>query len=160
MRLSQQFILVSAAARNTMRVFIVEDSPVFARAIADLVVEIERIDVIGFATDAVRAKDDIQRLNPDVVILDIRISGGSGLDVLKSVRQRSRLTPVAIMFSGNTEPGYRRECLKQGADFVFDKSQDYDRLVEVLRAITAAEEPIAGEERVSAPCPNRSPAKS
>ena len=138
-RFSPVRILWSVATQNRMRVFIVEDSPDFVRAIAELVGEIEWIDVVGSAADAELANDEIRRLNPDIVILDIRINGGTGLDVLKSVRERSRKSPVAIMLSGNSEPGYRRACLKLGADFVFDKAQDYDKLVEVLRAMVTEE---------------------
>ncbi len=134
------------AVPGKIRVFIVEDSTIFVQAIMNLIGEIEGIEVVGSAGDAGQAKEGILRLNPDVVILDIQIAGGSGLDVLKDIKSRSCNAAIAIVYSSEAEPGYRRACVKLGADFVFDKSQDYEALFEVLRSMGASARSGSGQE--------------
>jgi DNA-binding NarL/FixJ family response regulator len=96
---------------------------------------IDGIELSGSTGEAEPAGQAIQTLGPDVVILDIELIGGSGIDVLKSVRSNNERTPVVIVYSSQTGEGLKRSCLRLGADFVFDKSRDYLRLAETLRAI-------------------------
>ncbi len=123
-------------ATKKTRVYIVEDSAVFARAIVDLLSEVEGVEIVGTTGIPKRAIEEIKQLRPDVATIDMRISGGSGINVLKSLRSEKQTWPLAIMFSSNTEPAYRRRCLRLGANFVFDKSHEYNRVVEVLRALS------------------------
>ncbi|HEX4134535.1 MAG TPA: response regulator transcription factor [Bryobacteraceae bacterium] len=117
-----------------MKVFIVEDSPALVQAVSDLLSEIDGVEIAGSTGVVERATEEIRRLRPDIVILDIRLADGSGLDVLRNIKSRTSDAPLVIVFSSNTEPGYRRACERLGADFVFDKSQDYNKLPEVIRS--------------------------
>ena len=120
-----------------LRVFIVEDSPMQLKLLEKLLCGIDGIELVGSSAEAGPAARAIQSLDPDVVILDIELSVGSGIDVLKSVRSNEGRAPVVIVYSSQTGESFERTCLKLGADFVFDKSRDYLRLAETLRAIAA-----------------------
>ena len=91
----------------------------------------------GSSGEARSSAQAIQSLAPDVVILDIELTSGSGIDVLKSIRSNKERTPVVIVHTSQTGEGLKRLCLRLGADFVFDKSRDYLRLAETLRAIAS-----------------------
>jgi two-component system response regulator DesR len=71
---------------------------------------------------------------PDVVVLDIQLEGGSGLEVLKSIRGAAA-SIAFVVFSNNTGPAYRKRYLGAGASAFLDKSADFDALG---RAVTAA----------------------
>jgi len=118
-----------------IRVYIVEDSPLFIGAMADLLNEIGSVEIVGSAGEAALAAEEIARLNPDVVTLDIQLTAGTGLDVLKRVKANRENSTVAIIFSNLVENGVHRLCSELGADFIFDKSYDFGMLEEVLRSM-------------------------
>jgi DNA-binding NarL/FixJ family response regulator len=120
-----------------VRVFIVEDSPMQLKLLEKLLSGMAGIQLVGSSGEAGRATHEIHSLDPDVVILDIELIGGSGIDVLKNIRSNKPSLPVVIVYSSQSGVGFKRACLRLGADFVFDKSRDYVRLAETLRAIGA-----------------------
>jgi DNA-binding NarL/FixJ family response regulator len=110
-----------------MMVFIADDSdPVRERLIA-LLSEIEGAEVIGEARNYGEAVEGVRRLKPHVVILDIQMPGGSGIDVLKNIKQDSH-PPVVLMLTNHASPQYRKRCMEWGADFFLDKSREVESL--------------------------------
>lgn len=92
------------------------------------------IQLIGEAHDAREATEAIRRLKPDVVILDIHMPGGNGIDVLRSIKQEAPATLV-LMLTNFAYPEYRKRCMDAGADFFFDKSTEFDKVPEVLQGL-------------------------
>jgi DNA-binding NarL/FixJ family response regulator len=82
---------------------------------------------VGQAEDVATAISAIGRLRPDVVILDIRMPGGSGIDVLRQIK-RDGIGPMVIILTNYPYPGYRQRCLQAGADFFLDKSVEFDQI--------------------------------
>jgi len=76
----------------------------------------------------------IHRLQPDVVILDVRMPGGSGIDVLQTIKQ-DRTGPMVIILTNYPYPGYRQKCLEAGADFFLDKSTEFDQIPTLLERL-------------------------
>jgi len=114
-----------------MNVFIVEDSAIIRGRIIALLNNIKGVEIAGYADDPDEAVRYIARTEPDVVILDIRLQGGSGIDVLERIRELSAKTKI-IMLTNFPEPHYRKKCSDLGADYFFDKSNDFDKIVQVL----------------------------
>jgi len=97
--------------------------------------ELKNVEVIGEAKSALEAKEAIPGLKPDVVILDIRMPGGNGIEVLKHIK-KGRNPPVVIMLTNYPYPQYRKKCTDAGANFFFDKSTEFEKLTEVLKKLT------------------------
>ncbi|MCB0173977.1 MAG: response regulator transcription factor, partial [Anaerolineae bacterium] len=89
---------------------------------------------VGQAETVAEAVTAIQKLHPDVVILDIRMPGGSGIDVLKRVKQ-GEVTPMVIILTNYPYPGYRQKCLQAGADFFLDKSTEFDQIPKLFEQL-------------------------
>ena len=89
--------------------------------------ELAGIEIVGQAETVAEAIGAIQKLRPDVVILDIRMPGGSGIDVLQRVKQ-DEVTPIVIILTNYPYPGYRQKCMQAGADFFLDKSTEFDQI--------------------------------
>lgn len=120
-----------------MRVLIVDDSEVLVQRLMSLLAEISGVEIVGRAGNVADATREIRQGKPDVVILDIRMPDGSGIDVLESL-QKDRWQPIVIMLSNYSEPPYRRKCLKRGARFFFDKSAEFHKVAEALRGLMDA----------------------
>lgn len=117
-----------------MKVLIVDDSRLLRERLVSMISELPGIDVIAQAQNAAGANDSIQELHPDVVILDIRLSKGNGIDVLQEIK-KDRSAPVTIMFTNYPYPQYRKKCQEAGADFFFDKSTEFHKITGVLEKI-------------------------
>jgi DNA-binding NarL/FixJ family response regulator len=73
----------------------------------------------------------ILELQPDVVVLDHQLEGGTGLDVLKAVRAADPEVAF-VVFSNNSGPAYRRRYLLEGARSFLDKSSEFDQLPQAV----------------------------
>jgi len=118
-----------------MRVFIADDSRVVVERLADLLKEVPGVQLVGKANDAPEAIHSIVKTNPDAVILDLQMPGGSGLDVLRSIR-RSHPSVWVVICTNYPYPQYREECIAAGANYFLDKSAEFEKIPEILRDLT------------------------
>ena len=117
-----------------MKVLVVDDLPIVLERLRELLTGVKDIDLVGVAQDAKEATELALSSNPDVVVLDISVRGGRGMDVLQAVKKANPATAVivsTILF----DPIYREACLKRGADFFFDKATEFEKIAGVLKAL-------------------------
>jgi DNA-binding NarL/FixJ family response regulator len=120
---------------KTTKVLIVDDSLIIrARLIAGLA-KFEHIKVVGQAGDIRTAFKVINDVKPDVVILDIQLPDGSGLEVLARHKHENRSTTV-IVLTNYPHDIMRRRCVKLGADYFFDKSSEFEKVYDILDTIS------------------------
>ena len=117
---------------SVVKVFIADDSEVVCQRLIDMLTELPGIEIVGQAGDAAEAIKSIQELHPDAVVLDIRMIGGSGIDVLKGIK-KSEPNTVAIMLTNYPFAQYRKKCMNEGADYFFDKSSEFEKVAEMIR---------------------------
>ena len=116
-------------------VYLVDDSDEVRKRLIDLISDLTRIRVVGQAGDAATALREIGQLRPDVVILDIRLPGGrSGLDILHEIKRSWPNTSIILM-TNYDYPQYRQEGMIGGADFFFNKTREFERIVDVLEGL-------------------------
>jgi DNA-binding NarL/FixJ family response regulator len=118
----------------TVRVFIADDSLMLRQRLADLISEFENLELVGQTGDARQALEAIQSLRPDVVIMDIRMPEGNGIQVLEAVKAHES-APQVIMLTAFPYPQYRKECLRAGAEYFFDKATEFDHFAQVLTSL-------------------------
>ena len=102
-----------------MKVLVVDDSALLRERLVSMISELPEIAKIGQAQNASQALNSVQKLNPDVVILDIRLSEGNGIEILQKIKKKNS-APITIMFTNFPYPQYRKKCKEEGADFFFD----------------------------------------
>jgi DNA-binding NarL/FixJ family response regulator len=117
-----------------MKVLIVDDSEVVSERLKAMLSEVTELKNISQAEDVPEAISSVQKLDPDVVILDIRMPGGSGIDVLREIKKNNQ-TPLVIVLTNYPYSQYRRKYVDAGADFFFDKSTEFDKVTEVLKQL-------------------------
>ncbi len=123
--------------RGKMRVLIVDDSEAVVQRLTSRLMEVAGIEIVGHADNVADAAREIHKTKPDVVILDIHMPGGSGIDVLEGLKEET-FPPIVIVLSNYTDRQYRRKCLQGGASFFFDKSAEFHNVAEVLRSLMGA----------------------
>jgi DNA-binding NarL/FixJ family response regulator len=124
----------SSRRKKKMRVFITDDSKIVVERMADLLKDVSGVEIIGQAGNAREAVLSIQKTNPDAVILDLQMPGGSGLDVLRAIRRGHPRLQVLIC-TNFPYPQYREECMAAGANYFLDKSADFDKIPAIFRQL-------------------------
>jgi DNA-binding NarL/FixJ family response regulator len=89
--------------------------------------KLELKDQSIYRRNVAEAISGIRIIQPDVVILDIRMPGGNGIDVLQTIKQ-DEAAPMVIILTNYPYPGYRQKCMQAGADFFLDKSAEFDQI--------------------------------
>ncbi len=79
-----------------MKVLIVDDSNVVRDRIVEMLSGITGVEIAGEATNSIEAIHMVNKLKPDVVTLDIRIPGESGIEVLKKIKRTQPSTTVLV----------------------------------------------------------------
>jgi DNA-binding NarL/FixJ family response regulator len=116
-----------------MRLLIVDDHKVVRDGIRFMLSDVEEIGVVGEAESA-EAMFALLETDPvDVVLLDIRMGGMSGLDALEQI---SDLYPQVrvLMLSMHDQPGYVRRALELGASGYLLKNVGRDELIDAINA--------------------------
>ena len=113
------------------KILIVDNSEIIRSRLQSLVADLDGATVVGMATDARQALLLFQSVNPDLVILDLRMPEGSGLDVLQEIKARSPSTQVAIL-TNYPYAAYRKRCAELGADYFFDKATEFEMFKTIL----------------------------
>lgn len=115
-----------------MKIFIVEDAQNIRNNLKKFILDINKLELAGEADNAETAIRLINEINPDIILLDIELKSGSGLEVLKYVKSGNYpFKPTVILFS-NYINLYKDKSILSKADYLYDKSADLDKLLSTL----------------------------
>lgn len=116
-----------------MKLVIVEDSELIRTQLVHLFTEQPRFSVIGTATEENEAVSLITSTSPDAVLLDLSLAPGSGVQVLKRIREAGCGARVLIL-TNNTGQALRQACQQLGANGFFDKTNEFEACLAQLNA--------------------------
>ena len=103
-----------------MRVLLVDDSPLVSRVVGELVARVPTLALVGVATTAEGAIRRLPTLRPDVVIMDSRLPGMSGVAATAELRRRQPHVHM-VGFTASVESALHDAFLGAGAAAVFTK---------------------------------------
>lgn len=115
---------------NRLKVFLADDSTLIRDRVAALLTECDMV-VVGQASTPAGSIDGILSARPHVVVLDVQLEGGTGLQVLRAVRSAAPDIAV-VVFSNTAGPEYRKRYLADGAVGFLDKSTQFDQLAQAV----------------------------
>jgi DNA-binding NarL/FixJ family response regulator len=122
-----------------LRVLIADDSPPIAEMLTELISEQGRIEVVGTGDSEAGIMKAIRDLRPDVVVLDLQLTSGSGTDVIKAVRADPALAPTCLLVTSNhVSAPMRAGCIQLGADQFYDKVKELAALARKIGEIADA----------------------
>jgi DNA-binding NarL/FixJ family response regulator len=131
-----------------VEIVLADDHPIVRQGLRALLEAERDFQVVGEAGDGLEAVALVERVKPDVLVLDLMMPGLAGLQVARQVRQRSPQTRIVIL-SMHADEGYVLEALTAGASaYVLKKSTTGD-LVKAIR------DAIAGRRFLSPPLSDR-----
>jgi DNA-binding NarL/FixJ family response regulator len=130
-----------------MRVLVVDDSRLVRQRLLSWLSDTARIE-LGEAAAPCEVLERLGAIATDVVLLDLHFAGAAGrsaangsaalglelIDRIKSALPRALLV---VLSNAASEP-HRRECLRRGADYFFDKSLEFERAIQLVASRAAA----------------------
>jgi len=118
----------------TITVVLADDHHVVRQALRTLLESEDGIQVIGEASDGIETVALVEKVNPNVLVVDVMMPGLNGLGVIRQVRQREPRTQIVVL-SMHAEDAYVLSALKSGAcGYVLKDSDAGDLLLAIKKA--------------------------
>lgn len=118
------------------RIFIVEDHPIFREGLAQLINGESDLEVCGATDNADQALREIERLKPDLALVDISLPGKNGLELIKELRAVKRKVKLLVI-SMHDEAIYADRVLRAGGDGYIMKEEDPHEIIHAIRDVLA-----------------------
>ena len=125
-----------------LRVLLVDDQPLFRRALATLISAQFDMTVVGEGENGRDALEKVRSLHPDLVVMDVNMPGASGVDGVNAIRGAGFATPI-VMLTVSEDDDDLFESIKAGANGYLLKNVRPEELFEDLRGVMRGEAPIA-----------------
>jgi len=117
------------------RVLLVDDNATFRNTTRVLLLTSEDIEVVGEAGDGERSLEEVERLQPDVVLMDCQMPGMDGAEATRLLRQRFPGVRVVALSLG-AEPDCFERMLDAGVDEILVKGSGPDEIGQAIRRAT------------------------
>lgn len=131
------------------RAYIVEDSPTIRENLIETLHELAHVDAVGTADTETEGKEWLARNDSywDLAIVDLFLKEGNGLNILEALQHR-RPTQKMVILSNHATNDVRWRCAQMGADAVFDKSTEIEKLVDYCLTCRAGLDPASTRDEL------------
>jgi DNA-binding NarL/FixJ family response regulator len=119
---------------DTIRVMVVDDHPIVRQGVRSLLSNYADFEIVGEADTGSTAMQQVGDLVPDVILLDIRMPGETGIDLVKQLRKTVPKTRI-LMLTSFDDNEYVTGALRAGAHGYVLKSVSDETLVSAIRAV-------------------------
>ncbi len=120
---------------KSIRLGIADDSAVIREGLVQKAQNLSGVEIVWEADTVAQTIAAFRLMSSDVIILDIEMPDGSGIDVLETIKKESPDT-IVMMFTNYSLMPFRKRCLRAGADHFFDKSTEFGKLFDTLKDLT------------------------
>lgn len=130
----------------SIRVFAVDDHPSICEAIADAIETTSDMEMVGQAHTVADGFAQVEKIGPDVALLDISLEDGHGLDLVENIQAQMEDVRI-IVFSMYDEEIYAERAIRAGASGYLMKSESTERLLEAIRLVHEGETVLSEQLR-------------
>lgn len=123
---------------DPVRVMLVDDHPLYLDGLRALIARADDLEVAGEATTAAKAVDLALELQPDVVVMDLQLPGGSGIDATRLITDRSPAVSVLVLTMFDDDDSVFA-AMRAGATGYLLKGADRSDIIRAIRAVAGGE---------------------
>ena len=132
------------AAATSIRILSVEDHPIFREGLSKIIGSQSDMSLVAQATTAEQGVEEFRRHRPDITLMDVRLSGSTGVDALVAIRGEFPNARI-IMLSTSGGDGDIQRALRAGAAAYVLKSMPKDDILAVIRSVHAGKKHVPVE---------------
>ncbi len=136
--------LTARRERKRVRVIVADDHPIYREGIVRAVRERKDLELVGEAGDGRSALEEIRRCDPDVAVLDIRMPGLDGTQVLSTLRKEHSRTEV-LFISAFMESELAYRTVASGAKGYLSKESSRQQICDAIVTVARGETALAPE---------------
>jgi DNA-binding NarL/FixJ family response regulator len=125
-----------------MKIMIVDDSTEICERLASRLRDIPGVEVAGQAVTVADAISTVHRLKPDVMVLDLRLPDGNGLELLR-LMQREEIRTRVIVLTNYAYPQYEKRARAAGAYAFLNKAKEFGQVADLVRSLMPDSAPAA-----------------
>ena len=120
------------------RIMLVDDHAIVREGFAEIINSKTDLQVCGQASAAGRALEAVGRLKPDLVVVDLSLQRGSGLELIKQIKALHPQVPMLVL-SMHDEALYAERCLRAGALGYVMKQEEAGTVMQAVRSVLRGE---------------------
>jgi DNA-binding response OmpR family regulator len=114
-----------------MKILVADDSKAITSSLVKFLSMNDNVDKVNITNSIVATLSEIINNTPDVLILDIMFPDGSGLEVLQEAKNQEKIKTIIILTNFPYKT-LKSKSLSMGADFFFDKSNEFEKVIDVI----------------------------
>ena len=122
-----------------MRVLLADDSGLILERLQEMVGMHKQAEIVGSYKNGSHTLEALISLKPDLAIVDIKMPGLTGLEVLNEIRKVNK-TVIFIILTLYSYDHYRQMAIQSGVDYFFNKADDFDKISQVVAEMILKEE--------------------
>jgi DNA-binding NarL/FixJ family response regulator len=126
----------SDTALPALRVFLVDEAVLVLRRMAAMFGALHGVEIVGVAEETHAAFASIDSGAADLVVTELHLSGGTGMDLLALLADRMPHVIVMVL-TNHSSAWFRHACLAAGAHYFFDKTSDFDLARNTIQRIAS-----------------------
>ena len=123
---------------SALRIVVVDDHPVVRGGLRALIGTLDGLEVVGEAADGESAVREVQLLKPDVVLMDVRMPGGDGIEATRRIRASVPGTAVLVL-TMHDDDATVFTAMQAGARGYLLKGASQDEIVSAVRGVVAGQ---------------------
>jgi len=112
---------------TVMRILLADDSVLILERLQQMLTIFPQVEIVGSLKNGNEALQAIKILKPDLAILDIKMPGLSGLEVLTEIRKVDKTVKFIILTLYSSD-FYKQMAIQSGADYFFSKVDDFEKV--------------------------------
>ncbi|HEX6896286.1 MAG TPA: response regulator transcription factor [Bryobacteraceae bacterium] len=124
--------------KGTIRILIADDHPIVRDGLKKLLTLEDDFDIVGEAADGCEVLDKVQELDPDVLLLDLRMPNLDGLSALQTLQQTNKRTRVIILTASEDKNEFV-QAMKLGCSGIVLKQTAPELIVKSIRKVHGGE---------------------
>lgn len=121
-----------------MRVLLADDSVLILEWLQDTLGMNKQVEIVGSFKNGIDTLKALKTLKPDLAIVDFKMPGLNGLEVLKEIRKENKILKFIILTYYSLD-NYRQVAMLAGADYFFSKVDDFEKVSIVVEEMVAKE---------------------
>jgi two-component system invasion response regulator UvrY len=121
-----------------MRVIIADDSDLIRDRLQQMLSQFVQVEIVGSFNNGTQTLEGLVLLKPDLAIVDYKMPGLSGLDVLKGIRKVTTDIKIIILTFYSSDY-YRQLAMQYGADYFYSKADEFEKISLLVDAMVSKE---------------------
>jgi DNA-binding NarL/FixJ family response regulator len=132
--LNLRCVFTNRERKATVRILIADDHPIVRAGLKELLALQTDFEIVGEASDGREALEKVRQIDPDILLLDLRMPYLDGLAVLEEL-QRSKFRTRVILLTARGDKVVSKQAMRLGCRTVLEKHSDTDLIIECIRKL-------------------------